>query len=399
MSQNLIYLDNNATTKVDEKVVEAMLPYFSEEYGNPSSIYDLAHTANTAVRHSREAIKEFLGAKDAKEIIFTSCGSESANTAIKGVLELNRAKKHIITTKIEHPCVLNLYKDLENKGYRADYIGVDSNGDLDVQELLSKVEKDTALVSVMYANNETGAIFPVKEIAQKVKEINPETKVFVDAVQAAGKIPINVKETEIDFLGISAHKFHGPKGIGALYVKSGTMMAPLIIGGHQERGKRAGAENVPCMVRMAEAAKLAMAHLSDELTEVKRLRDMLEEGILSKIKNARLNSTAKNRVPNTTNIGFLYIEGELILLHLNDAGICASSGSACTSGSLEPSHVLRAMGVPFTALHGSIRFSLSRYTTESDIIQVIQELPHIIEKLAKISPFQKELGEILNNKC
>lgn len=399
MSQNLIYLDNNATTKVDEKVVEAMLPYFSEEYGNPSSIYDLAHTANTAVRHSREAIKEFLGAKDAKEIIFTSCGSESANTAIKGVLELNRAKKHIITTKIEHPCVLNLYKDLENKGYRADYIGVDSNGDLDVQELLSKVEKDTALVSVMYANNETGAIFPVKEIAQKVKEINPETKVFVDAVQAAGKIPINVKETEIDFLGISAHKFHGPKGIGALYVKSGTMMAPLIIGGHQERGKRAGTENVPYIVGMAEAAKLAMAHLSDELTEVKRLRDMLEEGILSKIKNARLNSTAKNRVPNTTNIGFLYIEGELILLHLNDAGICASSGSACTSGSLEPSHVLRAMGVPFTALHGSIRFSLSRYTTESDIIQVIQELPHIIEKLAKISPFQKELGEILNNKC
>ena len=399
MSQNLIYLDNNATTKVDEKVVEAMLPYFSEEYGNPSSIYDLAHTANTAVRHSREAIKEFLGAKDAKEIIFTSCGSESANTAIKGVLELNRAKKHIITTKIEHPCVLNLYKDLENKGYRADYIGVDSNGDLDVQELLSKVEKDTALVSVMYANNETGAIFPVKEIAQKVKEINPETKVFVDAVQAAGKIPINVKETEIDFLGISAHKFHGPKGIGALYVKSGTMMAPLIIGGHQERGKRAGTENVPYIVGMAEAAKLAMAHLSDELTEVKRLRDMLEEGILSKIKNARLNSTAKNRVPNTTNIGFLYIDGELILLHLNDAGICASSGSACTSGSLEPSHVLRAMGVPFTALHGSIRFSLSRYTTESDIIQVIQELPHIIEKLAKISPFQKELGEILNNKC
>ena len=280
MSQNLIYLDNNATTKVDEKVVEAMLPYFSEEYGNPSSIYDLAHTANTAVRHSREAIKEFLGAKDAKEIIFTSCGSESANTAIKGVLELNRAKKHIITTKIEHPCVLNLYKDLENKGYRADYIGVDSNGDLDVQELLSKVEKDTALVSVMYANNETGAIFPVKEIAQKVKEINPETKVFVDAVQAAGKIPINVKETEIDFLGISAHKFHGPKGIGALYVKSGTMMAPLIIGGHQERGKRAGTENVPYIVGMAEAAKLAMAHLSDELTEVKRLRDMLEEGIL-----------------------------------------------------------------------------------------------------------------------
>ena len=395
---NLIYLDNNATTKVDEKVVEAMLPYFSEEYGNPSSIYDLAHTANGAVRRSREKVKEFLGAKDVKEIIFTSCGSESANAAIKGVLELNKTKKHIITSKVEHPCVLNLYKDLEKHGYKVDYIGVDSSGDLDVRELASKVDKDTALVSIMYANNETGAIFPVKEIADIVKDINPETKVFVDDVQAAGKIPIDVKETKIDLLGISAHKFHGPKGIGALYVKSGTMIAPLIIGGHQERGKRAGTENVPYIVGMAKAAELAMENMEDELTRVRKLRDMLEDGILSKIRNARLNSTAKNRVPNTTNIGFLYIEGELILLHLNDAGICASSGSACTSGSLEPSHVLRAMGVPFTSLHGSIRFSLSRYTKEEDIIHTVQTLPHIIDKLAKISPFQKELGEILNGK-
>lgn len=393
----MIYLDNNATTKVDEKVLEAMLPYFCEEYGNPSSIYDLAHTANSAVRRARNVIKDFFGANDAKEIIFTSCGSESANTAIKGTLELNRAKKHIITTKVEHPCVLNLYKELEKHGYRADYIGVDSNGDLDVNELISKVDKDTAIVSVMYANNETGAIFPVDEIAQKVKEINPETKVFVDAVQAAGKIPINVKDTKIDFMGISAHKFHGPKGIGALYVKSGNMISPLIIGGHQEKGKRAGTENVPYIVGMARAAELAMENMEDELHRVKKLRDMLEDGILTKIKNARLNSTSKNRVPNTTNIGFLYIEGELILLHLNDAGICASSGSACTSGSLEPSHVLRAMGVPFTSLHGSIRFSLSRYNTEDDIIQVIQTLPHIIDKLAKISPFQKELGEILKH--
>ncbi len=392
---SIIYLDNNATTRVDEKVAETMMPYFCENYGNPSSIYDLAHKANTAVRKSRETIKDFLGAKDAKEIIFTSCGSESANMAIKGTLELAPHKKHIITTKVEHPCVLNLYKDLEKKGYKADYIGVDSNGDLDVNELLSKVDKDTAIVSVMYANNETGAIFPVEEIAQKVKEINPDTKIFVDAVQAAGKIPINVKDTKIDFMGISAHKFHGPKGIGALYIKSGTMVSPLIVGGHQEKGKRAGTENVPYIVGMARAAELATENMEDELTRVKKLRDTLEEGILTKIKNARLNSTAKNRVPNTTNIGFLYIEGELILLHLNDEGICASSGSACTSGSLEPSHVLRAMGVPFTSLHGSIRFSLSRYTTEDEIIQVIQTLPHIINKLAKISPFQKELGEIL----
>ncbi len=393
--QNIIYLDNNATTRVDEKVAEAMMPYFTEEYGNPSSIYDLAHSANKAVRHSREIIKDFLGANDSKEIIFTSCGSESANMAIKGALDLNRTKKHLITTKVEHPCVLNLHKDLEKRGYKVDYTGVDSNGDLDVNELISHVDKDTALVSVMYANNETGAIFPVEEIAAKVKEINPETKVFVDAVQAAGKIPIDVKDTKIDFMGISAHKFHGPKGIGALYIKSGNMVSPLIIGGHQERGKRAGTENVPYIVGMAKAAELAMENMEDELTRVKCLRDTLEEGILSKIKNARLNSTSKNRVPNTTNIGFLYIEGELILLHLNDAGICASSGSACTSGSLEPSHVLRAMGVPFTSLHGSIRFSLSRYTTEEDINYVVQELPHIIDKLAKISPFQKELGEIL----
>ncbi len=396
MKSNIIYLDNNATTCVDKKVVDAMMPYFTEQYGNPSSIYDLAHTANKAVRKSREIMRDFLGANDPKEIIFTSCGSESANMAIKGVLELNRAKKHLITTKVEHPCVLNLHKDLEKHGYKVDYIGVDSNGDLDAAELLSKVDKDTALVSVMYANNETGAIFPVEEIAAKVKEINPETKIFVDAVQAAGKIPINVKDTKIDFMGISAHKFHGPKGIGALYVKSGSMVSPLIIGGHQERGKRAGRENVPYIVGMAKAAELAMENMEDELTRVKCLRDTLEEGILSKIKNARLNSTSKNRVPNTTNIGFLYIEGELILLHLNDAGICASSGSACTSGSLEPSHVLRAMGVPFTSLHGSIRFSLSRYTKEEDINYVVQELPHIIDKLAKISPFQKELGEILN---
>ena len=276
---NLIYLDNNATTKVDEKVVEAMLPYFSEEYGNPSSIYDLAHTANGAVRRSREKVKEFLGAKDVKEIIFTSCGSESANAAIKGVLELNKTKKHIITSKVEHPCVLNLYKDLEKHGYKVDYIGVDSSGDLDVRELASKVDKDTALVSIMYANNETGAIFPVKEIADIVKDINPETKVFVNAVQAAGKIPIDVKETKIDLLGISAHKFHGPKGIGALYVKSGTMIAPLIIGGHQERGKRAGTENVPYIVGMAKAAELAMENMEDELTRVRKLRDMLEDGI------------------------------------------------------------------------------------------------------------------------
>ena len=390
----LVYLDNNATTKVAPEALEAMLPYLKDEYGNPSSIYDLAHKSNTAIKESREVIADFLGASDPKEIIFTSCGSESANMAIKGTLDVNRNKKHIITTKVEHPCVLNLYKDLEKKGYRVSWIDVDSNSELNVGQLLEAITPDTALVSVMMANNETGTIYPVDKIAQAVKMQNPETKVFVDGVQAAGKIPIDLKNTKIDMFGISAHKFHAPKGVGALYVKSGTILSPLIVGGHQERGKRAGTENVPYIVAMAAAAKLAKASLGDELTRVKALRDKLERGILSNIKNAVLNSKGKNRVPNTTNIGFQYVEGELILLHLNDFGICASSGSACTSGSLEPSHVLRAQGVPFTSLHGSIRFSLSRYTTEEEIDYTLEKLPVIIEKIVKISPFQKELREI-----
>ena len=320
----LVYLDNNATTMVAPEVCEAMMPYFSELYGNASSIYDLAHGANNAVKESREIIADFLGANDPREITFTSCGSESANMAIKGTLEVNKNKKHIITTKIEHPCVLNLYKDLEKKGYRVSWIDVDSNGDLNIGQLLEEVCDDTALVSVMMANNETGVIYPVDKISEAVKMRNSETKVFVDAVQAAGKIPINVKDTKIDMLGISGHKFHAPKGIGALYVKTGTMISPLIVGGHQERGKRAGTENVPYIVGMATAARLAKEALNDELTRVKALRDKLERGILSTIKNSVLNSKSKNRVPNTTNIGFHYIEGELILLHLNDLGLCAS---------------------------------------------------------------------------
>ena len=392
---SFVYLDNNATTKVAKEVLEVMMPYFEQEYGNPSSIYDLASIPNKAIKSARETVADFLGANNPKEIIFTSCGSESANMAIKGVLDVNRAKKHIITTRVEHPCVLNLYKDLEKRGYLVDWIDVDSNGDLNVNQLIDLVKDDTVLVSVMMANNETGVIYPVSDIAAAVKEKNPKTIVFADGVQAAGKIPINLKDTKIDLFGISGHKFHAPKGVGALYVKSGTMLSPLVVGGHQERGKRAGTENVPYIVGMAKAASLAKESLQYELSEVKRLRDKLEEGILTRVKNAVLNSKSKNRVPNTTNIGFQYIEGELILLHLNDAGICASSGSACTSGSLEPSHVLRAQGVPFTSLHGSIRFSLSRYTTEKEIDYTIEKLPEIIQKLAKISPFQKELNEIM----
>lgn len=390
----MIYLDNNATTKVDEKVLEEMLPFLEQDYANPSSMYDFARKPAAAIREARVKVRDFLGAKNEKDIYFTSCGSESASTAIKGVLNCNREKRHIITTSVEHPAVLNTYKEFEKQGYEVDYIGVNSQGELDIEEFKSKLRKDTALVSIMYANNETGVIYPVEEIGDYIKSHSPETSFFVDAVQASGKLPINVKEANIDLLGISGHKFHAPKGVGALYVKPDVRLTPLINGGHQERGLRAGTENVPYIVALGKAAELAQDALQFELTEVKRLRDRLEEGIMKNVFNARLNSSIKNRVPNTSNIGFEYVEGELILLHLSDIGVCASSGSACTSGSLEPSHVLRAMGIPFTALHGSIRFSLSRFTTEKEIDFVVEHMPAIMDKLTSISPFQDELKEL-----
>lgn len=394
----VIYLDNNATTKVDERILNAMLPFLKEEYANPSSMYEFSIKSSNAIADARVKMKEFLGAKSEKEIIFTSCGSESANTAIKGAIACNKSKKHLITTKVEHPCVLNTYKSLEKQGYKVDYIGVNANGELDLEELKEKITDDTALVSTMWANNETGVIFPIQEIGEIIKSKNPHTLFFVDAVQGAGKVNIDVKSTNIDMLGVSGHKFHAPKGIGALYVKSNVMLPPLINGGHQERGHRAGTENVPYIVGMGVAAELAQEGLKYELTEVKRLRDKLETGILKNVFNARLNSSISNRVPNTTNIGFEYIEGELILLHLSDLGICASSGSACTSGSLEPSHVLRAMGTPFTSLHGSIRFSLSRFTTEDEIDYVLKHIKDVISEITAISPYQEELEHLRKSK-
>ncbi len=394
MDKRLIYLDNNATTKVDEKVVEAMLPYFSQEYANPGGMYDFAGRVGAKIKEAREAVKEFMGANNQKEIYFTGSGSEGANTAIRGFLNATPGKKHIITTKVEHPCVLNTYKDLEKSGHKVTYLGVDADGNINLRELETSVKPETALVSIMAANNETGIIFPYEKIAETVKQINPETKVFVDAVQAAGKIKMDFKNTKVDFAAISGHKFHAPKGIGALYVKGGTLFSPIITGGHQERGKRAGTENTASIIAMGKAAELAIDGLKEELTRVKKLRDKLEQNILKNVFNARLNSSTGNRVPNTTNIGFEYIEGELILLYLNELGICASSGSACTSGSLDPSHVLRAMGVPFTALHGSIRLSLSRYTTEEEIEYTCKVFPEITDKINKLSPFQKELAEL-----
>lgn len=396
--EKLIYLDNNATTRVDDKVLEEMLPFLKNEYANPSSMYEFAKPAAKALKEARAKVRELFNAANEKEIIFTSCGSESANQAIRGVLNMNKNKRHIITTKVEHPAVLNLYQTLEKQGYNVDYIGVNSNGELDLEQLSSAVNSDTALVSVMYANNETGVIYPIEKISEIIKSKNPNTKFFVDAVQAAGKIPIDVQALGVDLLGISGHKFHAPKGVGALYINSKTVITPLIIGGHQERGLRAGTENVPYIAGLGKAAELAIDNLKYEMTEVKRLRDKLEANILKNVFNSRLNTGVANRVPNTTNIGFEYIEGELILLHLSDLGICASSGSACTSGSLEPSHVLRAMGVPFTAIHGSIRFSLSKYTTEKEIDYVTEVLPSIVDKLTNLSPFQSELDALRNLK-
>ncbi len=395
--EKIVYLDNNATTKIDEKVLDCMLPYFKEQYANPSSMYDSAHVCSNAIDEARKKIADFLGVVDSGNIIFTSCGTESANTAIKGVVNQYgnlETKNHIITTQVEHPCVLSVYENLEKKGYKTTYVAVNENGEISIDNLLSKITPQTILLSVMHANNETGAVYPVYEIAQEAKKINKNIKVFVDGVQAAGKIPIKLQDTEIDFYSISGHKFHAPKGVGALYVKKGTLFEPFMLGGHQENSLRAGTQNTPYIVGIGEAARLAKESLDFELNEVKRLRDKLEDGILSSLKNAKLNSKSKNRVPNTTNIGFEYIEGELILLYLNELGICASSGSACTSGSLDPSHVLRAQKVPFESLHGSIRFSLSRFTTEDEIDYAIKKIPEVIKKLAKISPFQNELMKL-----
>ena len=379
-----IYLDNNATTQVADEVFEAMLPFFTERYGNPSSMHSFGGQVGEEIKQARERVAALLGC-DPAEILFTSCGTESDNTAIKGILAAYPNRRKIITTRVEHPAVLTVCRDLENHGYTVIELGVDHQGQLDLAELERHLDDDTALVSVMYANNETGVIFPIDEIAERVTR---HGIVFhTDAVQAVGKIPLDLASSRIDLLSLSGHKLHAPKGVGVLYVRKGTRLAPFVQGGHQEGGRRAGTENVPGIVGLGKACELAQAHLEEENTRVKALRDKLEQALLDKCPDAQVNGDPERRLPNTTNISFAYIEGEAILLMLNRFDICASSGSACTSGSLEPSHVLRAMGVPFTAAHGSIRFSLSRYTTESDIDTVIEKLPPVIERLRELSPF------------
>lgn len=387
MENNCIYLDNNATTKVDPAVVEAMMPYITEYYGNPSSIHNFGGQVSKAIRQAREKVATLIGA-DESEIIFTSGGTEGDNAAIEAALKAQPRKRHIITTQVEHPAVLNLCKQLQHQGYEVTYLSVDSRGQLDLHELEAALTGNTVLVTIMYANNETGVIFPIEEIGKLVKEYG--AIYHVDAVQAVGKIPLDMKHSTIDMLSISGHKIHAPKGIGGLYVRRGVRFRAMVVGGGQERGRRGGTPNVPGIVALGKAAELELLYLEETTARVRRLRDRLEKEILNTIPDCEVNGHATERLPNTTNIGFKYIEGEAILLLLNQHGICASSGSACSSGSLEPSHVLRAMGLPYTTLHGSIRFSLSRYTTEAEVDAVLNVLPKIIERLRAISPFAND---------
>lgn len=379
-----IYFDNNATTRVADEVFEVMQPYFCELYGNPSSMHTFGGQVGVRVREAREQVAALLGCHPG-EVIFTSCGTESDSTAILGTLAAVPHRRKVITTRVEHPAVLTVCRDLENRGYHVIELGVDKQGRLDLDELESLLDDDTAIVTVMAANNETGTIFPIERIAEMVTERG--ITFHTDAVQIVGKVPLNLSETPIHLLSLSGHKLHAAKGVGVLYVRKGTRIAPFLLGGHQEGGRRAGTENVPGIVGLGKACELAARHMDDENTRVKALRDKLESAILAGCPDSRINGDPENRLPNTTNISFEYIEGEAILLMLDRFGICASSGSACTSGSLEPSHVLRAMGVPFTAAHGSIRYSLSRYNTEDEVDFTIEKMPQIIERLRELSPF------------
>jgi cysteine desulfurase len=382
-----IYMDNNATTAVAPEVVEVMLPLLTEHYGNPSSMHGFGARAGEAVAAAREQVCAFIGAELPSEIVFTGGGSESDNLAIVGTLHANPDKRHIVTTAVEHPAVLGLCRELEKRhGCEVTYLGVDGEGRLDLAELEAAVRPDTAVVSIMMANNETGVLFDSAAIGTIVKR---KGAIFhVDAVQAAGKLPLDMGALPmVDLLSISGHKLHAAKGVGALYVRKGTKIRPLIMGGHQERGRRAGTENVAAIAGLGRACLLAAEHRDDENTRVRAMRDSLEQRLLAAVPDSRRNGDAEHRLPNTTNISFEYIEGEGILLLLDRAGVAASSGSACTSGSLEPSHVLRAMGIPFTQAHGSIRLSLSRFNTMDEVDYVAGVLPVIVERLRRITPF------------
>ena len=379
-----IYLDNNATTQVAPEVLSEMTPYFSELYGNPSSMHSFGGQVAKKIAEARAKVATLIGA-DPDEIIFTSCGTESDNTAIHSALAVNPDKRHIITSRVEHPAVKVLCEHLAEKDYRITTLDVDSDGKLDMDQYKKSLSADTAVVSLMWANNETGVIFPVEEAAQLAHERG--ILFHTDAVQAVGKVPISMKANSIDMLSLSGHKLHAPKGIGVLYLRKGTKFSSFLIGGHQEKGRRGGTENTPSIVGLGKACELAARNMTTENTRVKALRDRLEGELLKRISHSKVNGGNALRLPNTTNISFEFIEGESILLLMDGHAICASSGSACTSGSLQPSHVLRAMGVPYTMAHGSVRFSLSVYNTDEEIDFIIEKLPPIIERLRSMSPY------------
>ena len=382
-----VYLDNNATTRVLPEVAEAMLPFLTEHYGNPSSIHRFGSAVGERLADAREQVANLIGATDPIEIIFTSCGTEGDNAAIRGVLEARPNKRHIVTTQVEHPAVLGLCQHLEKKGYRVTWLSVDENGGLATEELRSALTDDTALVSVMWANNETGVIFPIEQIGAIVKAKG--IPLHVDAVQAAGKIHLKVKDLPVDLMTISGHKFHAPKGIGALYVKRGLTFPPFMIGGHQERNRRGGTENVPGIIGMGKAAEVASSRIDSDAARIRGLRDQLESLLLRSCPGSRVNGDVQKRLPNTCNISFRYLEGESILVLLDQQGICASTGSACTAGSSEPSHVLRAMKVPPDWLQGAVRFSLGRFNTEKEIDYVNEKMPAIVQRLEGLSSLGK----------
>lgn len=383
-----IYLDNNATTMIAPEVREVMMPFLQQEYFNPNSMYEAAKSVRNAVESARQQIAQHLGAQPS-ELLFTSCATESVNAAFFGAIRANPTRKHIITTTVEHPAVLEVCKELQRQGYDVSFVGVDRQGNINISDFVRELRKDTLLVAVMHANNETGVIFPIDRLARIVKETNPEILFFCDATQTVTKMPVRMDGNfrNVDMLAFSGHKFHAPKGVGGFFVRRGTPCRTFMIGGHQEGGRRGGTENVPYIVGMAKAMDIAAATHDEDTLRIERLRNKLESAMMQNISHVEINGAGAERMPNTLNVAVHYIEGEGILYQLSEQGICASSGSACTSGSLEPSHVLTAMGIPFTAKHGSVRFSLSRYTTEAEIDIVIEQFPQVVDRLRRLSPY------------
>ncbi len=383
----MIYLDNNATTAVAPEVFEAMRPFLEGEYFNPSSAYSASKVPARAIAESRRILAEALGCSP-EEIVFTSCATESNNAAIRGAAAASD-RRRIVTTAVEHPAVREVCRSLERSGYEVSWLGVDRRGMLDIAEFVKALRRDTLLVTVMHANNETGVVFPIAEMARIVKETDERILFHTDATQSVGKLPIDLagEMQHVDMLSLSAHKLHGPKGVGALFVRKGSAWSPFMLGGHQESGRRAGTENVAGIVGLGKAVSLAVADLEGERQLLASMRDTLEERLLAAVPWTEVNGAGAPRLPNTLNVSFHFVEGESILYQLDAAGICASSGSACTSGSLEPSHVLRAMGVPETAIHGSVRFSLSRYNKPEEIERVSDVVPEIVARLRRLSPY------------